>query len=284
MPVTVSSLGGAVGISAGGSHMLAFGASLPGVTSISPSVGPTAGGTSVTIKGTDLGAASAVKFGTATAPSFTVSSSTSITATAPAGTGTVHVTVVTPTGSSPPVSADRFTYKLAPTITKMSVKGGPATGGTTVTIEGTELSGTSEVQFGGVPGTELKVNSNFSVTVVSPANVSGTLDVRVFATGGESPVTTKDHFKYTPAILSFTPPGAPIAGGATVEVSGAGFALGTGTKFKFGNAASKSVNCTSTTSCLVVVPAQSAAGAVDVKASANKANSVIGPSDRFIYE
>jgi alpha-tubulin suppressor-like RCC1 family protein len=284
VPVTVTSLGGAVGISAGGSHMLAFGASLPAVSAISPNSGATSGGTSVTITGSGLGAATAVKFGANSAPSFTINSSTSITATSPAGSGTVNITVVTPTGSSPPVSADHFTYKVPPTIFKMSAKGGPASGGTTITIEGTELSGTTAVDFGAVPGTELKINSNSSITVVSPANVSGTLDVRVFATGGESPVTTKDHFKYTPVVLSFSPPSAPIAGGTMVEVSGAGFALGAGTKFKFGKAASKSVNCTSTTSCLVKVPAQSTAGTVDVKATANKANSVIGPSDQFIYE
>ena len=283
-PVTVGSLGGAVGIAAGGSHMLAFGAALPAVNSISPKSGSTAGGTTVTITGVDLGGASAVKFGTAAASSLTVNSSTSITATAPAGTGTVHVTVVTPAGTSPAVAADRYTYRLAPTVTKLSAKGGPATGGTSVTITGTELSGATEVDFGGVAASGLTIASDESITVTAPANVSGTVDVRVLAAYGESAVTKKDQFKYAPVIQSFAPPSAPHAGGVTVEVSGAGFALGSATKFKFGRATAKSVSCTSTTSCTLVVPAQAAAGTVDVLATANKAKSAIGPSDTFTYE
>ena len=56
----------------------------PTVTSISPTSGPATGGTSVTITGTNLSGASAVRFGTTASSSVTVNSATSITATAPA--------------------------------------------------------------------------------------------------------------------------------------------------------------------------------------------------------
>jgi hypothetical protein len=50
-------------------------------------------------------------------------------------------------------------------------------------------------------------------------------------------------------------------------VTGSGFVVGTtATAFKFGTASSKSVNCTSTTSCTVITPPH-AAGTVDVKAT-----------------
>src|SRR4029077_2497825 len=52
----------------------------PTVTSASPSAGPTAGGTSVTITGTNLTGATAVKFG-ATSATFTIVSATQINAT-----------------------------------------------------------------------------------------------------------------------------------------------------------------------------------------------------------
>ncbi len=69
----------------------------PVVTAVSPASGTTAGGTSVTITGTNFSGASAVKFGTTSATSFTVNSDTSITAVAPAGTGgTINITVTVP--------------------------------------------------------------------------------------------------------------------------------------------------------------------------------------------
>lgn len=75
---------------------------LPAITSISPASGPTGGGTAVAIHGTDFSGATAVFFGGAEAAGVTVQSATLIDATAPPGTGTVHVTVITPAGSSAP--------------------------------------------------------------------------------------------------------------------------------------------------------------------------------------
>jgi hypothetical protein len=90
------------------------GPALPTVTSVSPSSGSTAGGTSVTITGTNLNGASAVSFGATPASTFTVNSSTSITATSPAqGAGTVDVTVTSPAGTSTTSAADHFTYTAA---------------------------------------------------------------------------------------------------------------------------------------------------------------------------
>ena len=88
----------------------------PAVTKVEPASGPVAGGTSVTITGTGFGGVSAVKFGSASATSFTVNSENSITATSAAGSGTVDVTVSTPGGTSAMSAADQFTY-LNPTAT-----------------------------------------------------------------------------------------------------------------------------------------------------------------------
>ncbi len=85
----------------GWTHQSGLGA-VPAVTTFSPTNGPVAGGTSVTITGTAFTGATAVKFGSTAAPSFTVNSATAITAKAPAGiSGTVEVTVKTPYGTSP---------------------------------------------------------------------------------------------------------------------------------------------------------------------------------------
>ena len=79
----------------------------PTVTGVSPTAGPTAGGTTVAIAGTGFSGATGVYFGLSAASSYTVNSPTSITATAPAGSaGTVDVTVTTPGGTSATSAAD----------------------------------------------------------------------------------------------------------------------------------------------------------------------------------
>jgi len=59
----------------------------PTVTKVSPDLGPATGETPVTITGTNLAGASAVKFGPTEAASFEVVSEDEIKATSPAGTG-----------------------------------------------------------------------------------------------------------------------------------------------------------------------------------------------------
>jgi IPT/TIG domain/PASTA domain len=85
----------------------------PAISSISPNGGSIAGGTSVTITGTDFNAASAVRFGATPASGFTVDSETQITATAPRSStvGSVDVTVTTLAGTSATGYSDRFTYE-----------------------------------------------------------------------------------------------------------------------------------------------------------------------------
>jgi alpha-tubulin suppressor-like RCC1 family protein len=284
-PTQVTRLGEVAGVAAGGSQMLAFGEALPSVTGLTPNSGAAAGGIGVTIAGTNLTGTSAVHFGSVAATSVTVNSSSSVTAVAPAGTGTVDVTVTTPAGTSATGAADRFSYLQRPTLSKLSPKTGPASGGTAVTLTGTELTGATEVHFGEVATTQMTVNSPTSITAIAPANVSGTLNVTVTTRGGISLATSKARFKYTPAIESITPDNGPLAGGGNVTIEGFGFVPGTATtKFKFGKAAAKTVVCASATSCTVKVPVGKALGTVDVKATANKANSAASAGDRYTYE
>jgi len=83
----------------------------PTVTGISPTSGPHAGGTRVTVTGTGFTGATAVRFGTTAGTSTTVNSSTRITVTSPSRpAGIVNVTITTPGGTSAISTADRFTY------------------------------------------------------------------------------------------------------------------------------------------------------------------------------
>jgi serine protease len=84
------------------------------LTSLTPTTGPAAGGTSVTITGIGLTGATSVRFGSATATNVVVIDDTQVTATSPSGAGTVSVSVVVGGGTVSLPSA--FTYtSLAPT-------------------------------------------------------------------------------------------------------------------------------------------------------------------------
>jgi hypothetical protein len=167
----------------------------PTVTGINPTSGPTTGGTSVAITGTNFTGATAVDFGSTAATSFTVNSATSITATSPAGTGTVDVTVTTPAGTSATSSADQFTYVAGPTVTSINPNSGLTTGGTPVAITGTGFTGATAVKFGSTAATSFTVNSATSITATSPAG-TGTVDVTVTTSFGTSATSSADQFTY----------------------------------------------------------------------------------------
>jgi hypothetical protein len=81
----------------------------PTILSISPGEGPTAGGTSVTIAGTNLIDVTSVQFGANPARSYAVTNEGVLTAVAPSGTpGQVPVTVTTLAGSA--TSPQPYTY------------------------------------------------------------------------------------------------------------------------------------------------------------------------------
>src|SRR6516164_8872744 len=167
----------------------------PTVTNVNPNTGPTSGGTSVTITGTNFSDVTAVRIGSNAAGSFTVDSATQITATSPAGVGTVDVTVTTAGGTSVISSGDRFTYGSAPTVTNVNPNTGPTSGGSSVTITGTNFSGATAVRFGSNAAGSFTVDSATQITATLPAGV-GTVDVTVTNENGTSATSSGDRFTY----------------------------------------------------------------------------------------
>ena len=115
----------------GTSHVTAadhytYAAPRPAVTGVSPGVGSTAGGTTVTITGTGLAGATGVRFGGAVA-SLTADSSTQVTVTSPPGTGTVTITVTTPAGTSK-TTEGHYTYTTRPEPAQSISFSAPASG------------------------------------------------------------------------------------------------------------------------------------------------------------
>lgn len=163
-----------------------FYAAPPALDSAGPVQGPAAGGVVVTLTGSNLLNATAVRFGSTNAASFTVVSATQITATAPPGTGSSPITVITPGGTSNPVT---FTYVVAPTLTALAPTNGPTSAGTVVTLTGTNLATASAVTFGGT-AVSFTVASDTQITAIVPAGPVGPVAVSVTTAGGSSPGPT----------------------------------------------------------------------------------------------
>jgi hypothetical protein len=175
---------------------------LPTITKLAPTKGPAAGGTKVTITGANLTGATAVKFGSISATSFTVKTVktiTSITAVSPPEVAkTVDVTVTTPIGTSAISSLDHFKFG-PPTVTKLTPNSGSIAGGTTVTVTGTGFGLGTEAtlfKFGTTEATTVNCTSNTSCTVTAPSHVAGIVDVKATVSGQISPKALSDQFTY----------------------------------------------------------------------------------------
>ena len=197
----------------------------PTVTAVTPLSGSTAGGTTVTVTGTNLTGATEVAFGP-TAGTNLSCTSTQCSVTSPAETaGVVDVTVTTAGGTSAKTSADQFSYSTvsppAPTVTSVSPSSGPTSGGTIVTITGTNLTGATGIDFGSIAGTNLSCTST-QCSVTSPGEAAGTIDVTATTPGGTSAKTAADQFTYllgSSPVAVVTTSVAPATVGTTYSAS-----------------------------------------------------------------
>jgi hypothetical protein len=253
----------------------------PAITSLSPSAGPTAGGTSVKITGVSFSGANAVRFGDTPAKSFNVDGPTQITAVSPPGTAgsVLDVTVVTGAGTSPKIAADRYTYVAAPTIGNVSPTSGPTAGGTSVTITGTNLSAASDVKFGGASAV---ITSNTATTIVAtaPAQSAGTVHITVTTAGGTSATANGDQYTYVapPTVSSISPTHGPAAGGTSVTITGTN--LSGASDVKFGSASAMIMSNTATS---ITATSPAGTGTVDVTVTTVGGTSATGAPDQFTY-
>jgi len=119
----------------------------------------------------------------------------------------------------------------APAVGGVSPSSGPAAGGTAVTISGTGFGAGASVSFGGTPASSVSVVGSTSITAVTPAHASGTVNVVVTNVGGESG-TLNNGFNYAavplpaPSLNDITPNSGSTNGGTSVTISGTGFVAG----------------------------------------------------------
>ena len=238
----------------------------PTVTNVSPNSGTTAGGTAVTISGTNFTAGATVTFGSAAATNVVVVSGTQITATTPVGSaGAATVTVSNPGGQSGSL-ASAFTYVAAPTVSSVSPNSGSTAGGTAVTITGTNFATGAAVTFGSVAATNVVVTSSTTITATTPAGSAGATTVTVTNPGGLSG-SSASAFSYLapPTVTSVSPSSGSTLGGAAVTITGTNFA--TGATVTFGSAAATNVVVVSSTTITATTPAGSGTVTVTVTVS-----------------
>jgi hypothetical protein len=148
----------------------------PFKSSLGASVGPLAGGNTITINGVGLSTASSVSFGGVTAtPTVVSDSQLSVTVPAGAAAGPVGVSVTTAGGTNNGLT---YVYVDTPTVTTVVPDSGPTSGGTAVTITGTNLDSTDSVTIGGTPA-PFAVLSATTLSVVTPPGTAGAADVVV---------------------------------------------------------------------------------------------------------
>jgi hypothetical protein len=275
----------------------------PTVTGISPSSGPVAGGTTVTITGTNFNTTpgeTTVQFGanqaqlarcatcrmaetsntTASCPETTLCYAFS-----PAGSGVVDVRVTVGGVQSATSSADLFTYLSAPSVSGLSPTAGVPGGGTTVTINGSNFStapGTTGVSFGGSVATSVSCASTSLCYAASPSG-TGTVDVRVTVGTQMSPTNPSDTYTYDPApqVAAVHPRVGSTTGGTAVTLSGSGFSGATAVAFGGTLAATFTVD--SDGSLTVTAPAGTSGATVDVRVTTAVGTSSIGAVDGYTF-
>lgn len=245
----------------------------PSITGFSPTSGGV--GTTVTITGTNLTGASAVRFGGVPCTNFIVNSSTQVTAVVPAGAVSGPIAIDIPAPGAKPItpnavftatSAQSFTVVPPPTVTSFTPIQGSA--GTAVTVTGTGFVGASGVTFGGVTAPGFIIVSDTSITVNVPAGaVTGPISVT--SVGGTGVSATPFTILNPPTITSFTPTTGPV--GTPVTITGTRF---TGaTRVTFGGVAAAVFNVVNDQTINATVPAAAASGPIGVTTAGGTATS-----------
>jgi hypothetical protein len=108
-----------------------------------------------------------------------------------------------------------------PVITSLNPNQGPTSGGNTVTITGTSLTGATVVKFGTTAATFTFV-ADTQINAVAPAHAAGSVQVTVTTSGGVSAGVTYTYLP-APSITSLSPSQGPTSGGNTVTLTGANF-------------------------------------------------------------
>lgn len=269
----------------------ALGAQPPSVTGLTPGVGATTGGRTVTIRGFGFTGATAVRFGPTAATTFTVVDNTTITAVSPVRpAGLVNLWVDTPEGTSTNTSASWFTYQNPPSgppvVTALTPNVGSIAGGATVTITGSGLLTASSVRFGPVDAASFTVLNDTTIVAVTPPFAAALVNVWVTTPNGTNPNQMASWYAFRnltgppPTVSGLSPTSGPASGGAAVTITGAGFA--DVTQVRFGTTPVASFTVVDDTTITLSAPTRPA-GLVNVWVTSQNGSSANQLASWYVY-
>ena len=176
-------------------------------------------------------------------------------------------------------AAGRNGGRRKPTVTAVNPSSGPAEGGATVTITGTNLTGATAVDFGSTPAPSFTVASSTEIVAVSPPG-TGTVKVSVTAPHGTS--CQRAFYTYIPAptVDAVSPSAGAATGGTTVTITGTGF-TGT-TAVDFGATATTGFTVDSDTQITATAPPGTST--VDITITGPGGTSGTSPADQYAYQ
>src|SRR5229473_2662281 len=151
-----------------------------------------------------------------------------------------------------------------PTVTSISPNSGSVSGGTAVTVTGTNFAGGATVLFGSTAATGVTVVSSTSITATTPAHAAGAVSVVVTNADSQSG-TLANGYTFTspnpaPTVTALNPTSGTVNGGTPVTISGTGFL--SGATLSFGGTAATGVTVVSSTSITANAPVHTAEGGV----------------------
>ena len=164
------------------------------------------------------------------------------------------------------------------TITSVTPLQGSIFGGTQITINGTNLAGTTAVKIGGVDCTNLQVFSPTLVKAVTPAGSAGEVPLSVITAAGT--LFSPAPFTYVQlSIASVSPNQGIYSGGTAITITGS--FLNGATSVKVGGVPATNVVAVDSTTVTAVTPAGSL-GAASVEVTGAKGTATASGAFTFI--
>jgi hypothetical protein len=134
------------------------------------------------------------------------------------------VVITNPDGVTATLS-NGFTYQGPLTVTSVNPASVVKSGGVTITITGTDFTGTPTVTIGGVEATDVNRIDATTITAVTPALAAGTYHVVVTNPDTQSATLTNGitYVEPAPTVTSVNPSSGAVSGGTNVTVTGTNF-------------------------------------------------------------
>jgi hypothetical protein len=170
-----------------------------------------------------------------------------------------------------------------PTVTSVSPAAGPAGGGTTLTIHGTQFSHVEAVTVGGKNARGIHVRSSTVLTVVTPPHAVGGAAIVVTEKAGTSPPSpVRFHYVNKPRLAGLSAHSGPVTGGQVIAIYGSNFSYVTAVMF--GALQATVLPHSTTTRLLVKTPASWAATVDVIVRTLGGATVSSGKTDLFVFQ